>query len=87
MIKDKYRYYFKDEEGTTSEVIFNITDDVMRITSVKTREDSRGKGLPKLLLEELVKNIKQNNYKVIPICSYSIMYFEKNEHLKYLLAK
>lgn len=85
MIKDTNRFYFQDENGVTSEILFSLEENILKIISTVTREDQRGKGLAKTLIEEVVNYAKQNNYKVIPICSYAIKYFEDNEDLKYML--
>lgn len=85
MIKDKNRYYFEDENGITSEIIFSLENNTIKILSTTTREDQRGKGLAKILTEEIVNYAKQNNCKIIPICSYAIKYFENNKDLSYLL--
>lgn len=88
MIKEATRFVCKDEHGEIkSEVNFALVDNVMSIKSVKTRDDQRGKGLAKEMMDEVIKHAKENNLKIIPICSYAVAYFERFPQYDYLLEE
>lgn len=82
-IHEKDRIYLEDENSNViAEVNFpeDEKDKTVRIINHTFVDESlRGQGIANLLLEELVKDLRKNNLKCIPICSYAVKWFEKHE--------
>ncbi|WP_372713383.1 GNAT family N-acetyltransferase [Ilyobacter sp.] len=45
----------------------------------------RGKGLAKELALESVKYVKEKNYKIIPVCSFAVIFFRRHEEYSDIL--
>lgn len=88
-IHEEYRIYLEDEKSNVvAEVNFPEDENdknVRKITRTFVDESLRGQGIANLLLEELAKDLRKNNLKCIPICSYAVNWFEKHEDQKDLL--
>jgi predicted GNAT family acetyltransferase len=70
--------------GTTD---YLLGDNVFTILKVYVLPIFQGKGYAKLMVEEIVRLAKEKGYKIKPICSYSVGYFEKNPQYGDLLIK
>ena len=65
---------------------YSLENNILTIISTVVYEDARGKGVAKLLNEEVFKYAKKLNIKKIKIiCSYSQKYFlqNKNQYLDF----
>ncbi len=47
----------------------------------------RGKGIAGKLAQKLMEYARENNLKIIPVCSYVVGFFEKHSEFKDLLAQ
>lgn len=54
------------------------TDNIFRILHVIVDEKFRGQGIAGKLVGHLVEIARQNNLKLIPVCSFAVAYFKKN---------
>lgn len=66
-----------------NEIIGNVllgkqTNNVFRILHVVVDEKYRGQGIAGKLVFYLVEIARQNNLKLIPVCSFAVSYFQKN---------
>lgn len=77
LIKEKIRYYYKENLELIAEINFRIENNTMYIDRTYTNENYRGKGYAKKLLNELVNDAKSKNYKIEPICSFAIYELNK----------
>ena len=84
---EKERIYLKNEEDKiVGYVLFtNIGEKVVEISKTFVDESLRGKGIANELMKRLVRYLDKNNLKCIPICSYAVIWFEKNIEYKYLI--
>jgi len=63
-----------------------VSSNYLSIEHTIVYEQYQGKGYAKILIEEVVHFAKVNNFKIIPICSYAVKFFDKNkEEYDYLL--
>ena len=79
LIKEEARIAYLDEkDALIGEVDFPIIDGVIQISHTFVDETYRGKGIAGLLLDEVVKELRERHEKAIPVCTYSVSYFAKH---------
>lgn len=66
-------------------VIFILDKDELRLTQTIVNPEFRGQGIAGELMKLVVKEAKEKGLKIIPICSYAVSYFKKNNEYDYLL--
>jgi len=76
-----------DDNKSVGTIDFKIEDNVFTIIKVYVLPIFQGKGYAKLLVQEVVRLAQEKNYKIRPLCSYSIGFFEKNPQYNVLLVK
>ena len=57
---------------------YHIENGRLFLDATYTPENWRRRGLAKKLVDYAVEYAKENNLKIVPICSYSVYYFIKN---------
>ena len=57
------------------------------IESIFVEEAQRGEGLAKIVFYEFLKKVKSENKKVIPVCPYAKLQFQKSPEIQYLLKE
>lgn len=62
-------------------------DDVMNVNTTYVNPELRGQGLASKLFDELIRHARENNYKIVPVCSYIVSKFERNKELQDLLER
>lgn len=67
---DNNMFYYEDEQGIVSKMTYSIDNDIMTINYTFTREDKRGQGLAKSLLNGVIKYCKENNLEIVSTCSF-----------------
>lgn len=67
------------EEGIKiGEMIVEINEKKMTVFHTEVDEDKGGNGYAKLLLEAMVNYVRDHHLKVIPMCSYVRMQFNRH---------
>jgi len=67
------------EEGKKiGEMIVEIKGDDMTVFHTEVDEDQEGKGYAKKLLESMVSYVRAHHLKVIPMCSYVHLQFDRH---------
>lgn len=61
-----------DQQELVGHIEFSQKDGIVKIISTKIREKYEGQGLGKQLVEATVAYAKENNYKIVPLCSYAV---------------
>lgn len=86
-IIEDYRVYLENSDGNIlAYVTFPlIDDDVVMINHTYVDNSLRGQGVASVLLEKAYNKIKEQNYKVIPTCSYALNWFNKHENRQDIL--
>ena len=78
-ITESDRIYLNDENGKMiAEVTFPIRDGIANIDHTFVDDSLRGQGVAGKLLELAIESIEKQNLKVVPMCSYAKVWFEKH---------
>lgn len=86
ILKKENLFYLGNENNPDAYLKYSFRDEnTISIDSTFVDPKLRGEGVAKLLTDKVVDLAKENNYKIIPVCSYAVMYFEKNQELTDLL--
>lgn len=87
MLHNKEKNTFEIKNGQiTAELNYQIDHDgKMHITRTFVPEELRGKGLAAQLNKAALDYAKIENLKVVPVCSYTASYIERNTEYKSLL--
>lgn len=64
---------------------YELEDNVLKITHTFVSDTLRGQGIAGKLMTEVIAICNENNYKIVPICSFSVKYFEKYTEYSNLL--
>jgi len=76
----KGKFYTEDEIGITSELSYSTTENgVLIIDHTETRIEFKGKGLASRLVKESVDYARENNFKIVPGCSYAKAHFDRHK--------
>lgn len=65
---------------------FEMKEDKMDLDHTYTHPDLRGRGIAAQVVRAALEYAKENNYKVIPTCSYVRSFISKNDEYKELMA-
>lgn len=84
--RENNRIIYVVEGKTLAYVTFpKLNDNTVIINHTVVDSSLRGQGIASLLMEEVVKYLKEFNLKVRPSCSYAAMWFEKHPEYNDLL--
>ena len=78
--------YIGEESNPKAYINFRVEDNKMSIDHTIVKKELEGQGIAGKLTDKAVEYAKENGYKIVPICSYAVRYFEKRPELKDLLA-
>lgn len=75
------RFYLNDDSGKKlAEVTFKSSNDnVYILDSTWVDPSLRGKGLAQKLVDNVVEKARNESKKIVPLCSYARILFERNE--------
>lgn len=77
--------FFSLVDGVEAHLLYKVVDDeTLDFYSTFVPKEGRGMGLAKKLVDVGLDYAKENNFKVIPSCSYVESYFEKNPEMSSL---
>ena len=79
----KYEYHI---DGNIAFVKYDDQNGNMHLTQTVVPEELAGKGLAKILLEDVLQEIKKADKKAVAQCSYIVKYQEKNPQASDLFA-
>jgi predicted GNAT family acetyltransferase len=71
----KYEYHI---DGHIAYITYDDQDGKMHLTHTIVPDELAGKGLAKMLLEDVLEQIKKAGKKAVAQCSYIVKYQEKN---------
>lgn len=66
-------------DDKTAFIEYHKEDDKIVMTHTEAPEALRGEGVAKELVKHSLQHVKDNNMKVVPLCSYVADYIDKNE--------
>lgn len=84
-IVNKNTFELKLNEGTAI-IKYSLDDNVLSILSTHVPENIRGKGIAGELTKRVFEYARKNNYKIKPICSYTVKYLDENIEFQDLQA-
>ncbi len=85
-VKEDGLIYFGDVEDPQAYINYVVEDGKMSITHTVVKKELGGQGVAGKLTEKAIEIAREKGYKIIPVCSYAVRYFDKNEELRDLLA-
>lgn len=84
--KEKNRFEFHIGEQIAT-VAYFISNQEIYIPHVNVPKNLEGQGIASALVLSVLKNIEERNLKLIPICSFLIIYLKRHPEWKKLLVK
>jgi len=71
--------FFMDEDGKrVAEMVISVLGNNLTVYHTEVSETLQGKGVSTQLLEAMVKYVRDNNLKVIPLCPYVSVQFKRH---------
>lgn len=77
-INEEQNRFFIQEEELVGEIKFRLEDSNMLVTKTYVNPNYRGKSIARILVDKVVEKARNENLKIVPICSYVNSTFEKN---------
>ncbi|GIT99735.1 hypothetical protein TSL6_02420 [Sulfurovum sp. TSL6] len=71
----KYEYHI---DGYVAYITYEDQNGNMHLTETQVPKELAGKGLARMLLEDVLQEIQKENKKAVAKCSYIVKYQEKN---------
>ena len=79
-------FYIEIDNNVIAYINFIYKDkQIIEVTKTFVSETYAGRGIAKILTEELIKYVQNNNLKIIPTCSYTRNYLLKHPELSSLI--
>jgi len=86
IIQGNNKFYIGDEAQPEAEITFQPSgQDTITIDHTYTDPSLRGQGIAKELVLKVTDYAKENNLKIIPLCSYARIVMERDDALKQLI--
>ncbi len=85
-VKKEEKRFVIYAEGKEVYVEFDMNDNKMDLDHTYTHPDLRGRGLAAQVVGAALEYAKENNFRVVPTCSYVRSFINKNDEYKELVA-
>jgi predicted GNAT family acetyltransferase len=72
-------------KGKYAHMEYHVSAGAMYIDSTFVPEEYRGRGLADALMKAAIEYAKENNLRIVPVCSYAKLFFERHPEHQYLL--
>ncbi|TDM16621.1 GNAT family N-acetyltransferase [Macrococcoides canis] len=79
------KFYVGNEAAPDAEITFQPSSDAIVIDHTYTDPKLRGQGVAKQLVERAVDYARENNLKVVPLCSYARVVMERDSEMQSLI--
>jgi len=76
--RQKGRFYIMEEGKQVAEMVVGIAGTHLTAYHTEVVKEAEGKGLAKLLFQEMVNYVRHNGLKVIPLCPYVLAQFQRH---------
>ena len=87
-IKEENRIYMEENGKLLAEVVFDaVSENTVSLNRTFVDESLRGQGVAGQLLEAAYEEIKGQNKKAIPTCSYAVKWFDTNEKYQDIIER
>jgi len=81
---NEYEYHI---DGFIAHITYEIRENKYFLTHTVVPKELGGKGIAKMLLIDVLNEIKKTDLKVVGVCSYVIAFSEKNPEWEFLFVK
>lgn len=71
-------FYIMDEQEQVAEMAISISENNLTVHHTEVLPKAEGKGLAKKLLTAMVAHARKNSLKVIPLCPFVHLQFNRN---------
>ncbi len=71
-------FFIMEGERQIAELDYDLQNGILNAYHTGVRRELEGQGIAGKLFDELVKYARENNYKVIPTCSYILVKFRRH---------
>ena len=71
-------FFIMEGERQIAELDYDLQNGILNAYHTGVRRELEGQGIAGLLFDEMVKYARENNYKVIPTCSYILVKFRRH---------
>lgn len=78
--------YLGDRKEPDAYISFSQKDGEIVVKHTVVSQKLQGQGIAEKLTRELIKKAREENFKINPICSYTVRFFEKNKEETDILA-
>lgn len=87
--REENRIFLTDSQGATiAEVLIPENEPGIREIKRTFVDDSlQGQGIADQLLQEVVRQLMEENKRGLATCSYAVKWFDKHQEYRYLLKK
>lgn len=79
--------YVDEQNNVLGSLDYQINDNAYYVMKVFVDESLRGQGIASKLQMQLIELLEEKHAKAVPICSYSVNWFEKHDEYKKYLSK
>ncbi|AQL56657.1 GNAT family N-acetyltransferase [Abyssicoccus albus] len=73
------KFYIGTESEREAELDYEVKDQTLIATHTYVSSNRRGEGIAKALVEALIEYAREHGYKIQPVCSYVVDYFEQHK--------
>ncbi|WP_186332539.1 GNAT family N-acetyltransferase [Macrococcoides canis] len=85
ILQGNNKFYVGNEVAPDAEITFQPSGDAIVIDHTYTDPKLRGEGVAKQLVERAVDYARENNLKVVPLCSYARVVMERDPEMQSLI--
>ena len=85
ILQGNNKFYVGNEVAPDAEITFQPSGDAIVIDHTYTDPKLRGQGVAKRLVERAVDYARENNLKVVPLCSYARVVMERDPEMQSLI--
>ncbi|MEO5893142.1 MAG: GNAT family N-acetyltransferase [Ferruginibacter sp.] len=74
-------FVIRDGDEKLAEMVIKVSGNTMSVLHTEVAPEAEGKGLAKVLLKEMVDHSRQQQLKVIPLCTFVLAQFKRHPEL------
>lgn len=81
ILQGNNKFYVGNEAAPDAEITFQSSGNAIVIDHTYTDPKLRGQGVAKQLVEHAVDYARENNLKIVPLCSYARVVMERDPEM------
>lgn len=71
-------FFAMDGDEQLGEMVISISENKLTVYHTEVADKAEGKGIARLMLNEMVEYARKNNLKVVPLCPYVHAQFKRH---------